>query len=148
MEWMYKQDYDQKHDTVEEYLLGKPVEDQFLEKKKEHVFQEEIGNEKNNQFLKLYEDPLFHIKKKELEEFKKMKEKRLIEGPLAERSERNRKIEKLKVREVLQNYHQKHMGNFIKLDLRNKKLVDTRPREEGRKGSVQVVHPRKPMPRA
>ena len=69
MDWMYNHDHVEKDKNIgEEYLIGKAID--FNDKNLHKLGTQETDEEfvdKNEQFLKLYEDPLFFIRKKALE---------------------------------------------------------------------------------
>jgi len=73
MDWMYQApDSNDKIQTAEDFLLGKPVED--VKKKVIPVFQESHSNIQNEIFTKIHEDPLFAMKKEELKARKEIEE--------------------------------------------------------------------------
>jgi hypothetical protein len=73
MDWMYQApDSNDKIQTAEDFLLGKPVED--VKKKVIPVFQESHSNIQNEIFTKIHEDPLFAMKKEELRARKEIEE--------------------------------------------------------------------------
>ena len=77
MDWMYNHANiykDREKNITEEYLLGKPLEE-GEKPVRQHVFKESRVNDKNEEFLKNYEDPLLDIKRKEMQPGKKIAER-------------------------------------------------------------------------
>ena len=67
MDWMYNHESVEKAKNIgEEYLLGKPVEGSALQAPKPQIAKESDINDKNENFRRLHEDPLFKIKREEL----------------------------------------------------------------------------------
>lgn len=68
MDWMYNHESLEKNKNIaEEYLLGKPVEGvPSVQPPKPQITKESDTNEKNENFRRLHEDPLFKIKREEL----------------------------------------------------------------------------------
>ena len=85
LDWIY-QGTEHANDvvTAEEYLLGKKVKEEKPKKDTTLLFDEQQFSQKNEEFTKIHEDPLYYIKKKEKEkknEIKRnpMKMKKLFE---------------------------------------------------------------------
>ena len=140
MEWMYNSSHlEKKINTKEEYLLGKCIESKVIQENDNVNKIEENGNEKNEEFLQIQEDPLFHIKKEKIKKDKEDKEKfenqsmrslnyylKLRKGTNDEFDfKKNKKIKKKNNLEKTQNILNKYikkMGPLVKFDKEKIKL--------------------------
>lgn len=142
MEWMYNSSHlEKKINTKEEFLLGKCVESKIIQEENKKKIGGEGNNEKNEEFLQIQEDPLFHIKKEKLkkdeEEIEKFENQsmrslnyylKLRDGKDKNEEfdfEKKKKIMKrknfVKTEDVLERYVKK-MGPFVKFDREKLKL--------------------------
>ena len=144
MDWMYNHGVlDKDKNIAEEYLMGKPVEEQ---PSRTHVVKESATNEANEDFSRAVEDPLLVIKKQELKKangnfgnsdlsyYIGVKNERSVqpEEYISQLDRRGKKIEKLKTGErkvdsnamskLVDKYLKEKMGPFTTIDKDSMKL--------------------------